>query len=307
MLKRLELDTLQAELSSIEYLIQGREDVDPIGFLQMNSRRQEIAEKIDAIKDYHSNKAEVGLFFGGNPVFGSKGIDADFTSAILDKFQSLVSKRFAFLENGSLSQRGPIPNSINTKLMITDVARGSFGFILEEGIKSEESIVDSDLKYVVEDVNNIIGRVSSSDEVAFEDIIEQLDSRVMNELISFYSVLFNAGATLKIVDDRNEYILSESKIRMAKSRMETVRISEERNFEIEGELYLLPSDKKFEIMTTNAEQSIKGRISKSFLDKHPAEINSIVGKHWHVRLIARDVLENDVVIKTTYTLIDCVQ
>ena len=76
---------------------------------------------------------------------------------------------------------------------------------------------------------------------------------------------------------------------------------------IEGELYLLPSDKKFEIITTNTEQSIKGRISKSFLDKHPAEINSIVGKHWRVRLIARDVLENDVVVKTTYTLIDCVQ
>jgi len=304
MLKKLELDTLQAELSSIEYLIQGREDVDPIGFMQLNSRKAEIEEKIASLKDVYSTKAEVGLFFGGKPVFGSRGIDTDFTSAILDKFQSLISKRFAFLENGSLSQRGPIPNSVNTKLMITDVARGSFGFILEEGIRAEQSIVDSDLKFVVEDVNNIISKISSPDEETFKDAIDQIDSRVLNELMAFYNVLYNAGATLKIVDDKCEYMLSYDNIRIAKRRIDTVRISEEREIFIDGNLYLLPHDKKFEIVMHSGKESIRGRISKIFMEQHPTDINSIVGKNWTLRLVARDITENESVVKTTYTLID---
>ncbi|CDH22363.1 hypothetical protein [Xenorhabdus bovienii] len=304
MLKKLELDTLKAELTSIEHLISERGSGDPIGLMQFISRKIELLDKINEIQNIHRTKAEVGLFFGGSPVFGSKGIDANFATLILDKFQALVSKRFAFLENGILSARGPVPNSNNTKLMITNVARGSFGFVLEETPQPYESMIESDLKYVVEDVNNIINNISSDEDDLFDNAFEELDERILIEIRGFYNTLYSSGATLRIVDSNNEYLLTNERIRRAKDRVELVKISEEREMTIEGNLYLLPSDKKFEIQLINSLESIKGRVNKGFFDKHPEEVSSLVGKSWVMHLVARDILENEVVVKTKYILTD---
>ncbi|EOT1164797.1 hypothetical protein ACNKCE_000199 [Cronobacter turicensis] len=302
MLKKLEMDTLKAELSSLDILINERAELDPIGAKQFIKRKRKLLEQIDSIAEHNTTLASVGLFFGGNPVFGSKGIDSHFASSILDRFQSIVNKRYAFLENGSLSARGPIKNVNNAKLMITDVARGSFGFVLEESPKESLLEVDTELKHVVADVTSILNKVSSTESEIFDEVFEDLDERTLNDIRGFYDELFNAKATLKVVDDQFEYVLSQERISTAKSRMETVSISEERTVEIVGRLYIVPFQKRFELRTSDGSEPIRGKISKQFFEAHASDLDSLLGKDWNARLLARDIFSNDVLINTKFTL-----
>ncbi len=302
MLKKLELDTLKAEVSSLEFLIAERSDGDPIGTKQFIKRKNKLLDKISFISQEVSPLASVGLFFGGNPVFGSRGIDSHFASSILDRFQSIVNKRYAFLETGALSSRGPIPNSNNAKLMITDVARGSFGFVLEENPKDTLDTVETELKHVVDNVSNILGKISSVDEVDFNEVFEDLDERTLLDVRAFYEELYSSKATLKIVDETNEYMLTEERIATAKRRMESVSISEEKVIDITGKLYLLPLDKKFEIHPLPAGDSIRGRVSKEFIDKQLGNLDSLLGRQGSFKLIARDVLKDGTVVNTKYIL-----
>ncbi|MFD3248178.1 hypothetical protein [Rahnella aquatilis] len=302
MLKKLEMDTLKAEVSSLELLINERSKDDPIGSKQFMKRKNKLLEKISLLTEESSPLASVGLFFGGNPVFGSKGIDSHFASSILDRFQSIVNKRYAFLETGFLSARGPIRNSNNAKLMITDVARGSFGFVLEESPKDSLLDVDTELKHVVEDVTGILNKISSPDSEVFEEVFEDLDERTLNDVRAFYEELFTSKATLKVVDDRSEFILNVDRISIAKLRMDSVRISEERTIFISGKLYIVPFDKRFEIRVSDGNEPVRGKVSKRFFEMHENDFDNILGKHWRSQIIARDIFSNDVLINTKYTL-----
>jgi len=302
MLKKLELDTLNAEISSLDFLISERVDDDPIGASQFLKRKNKLLEKVAAIQDNASALASVGLFFGGSPVFGSKGIDSHFASSILNIFQAIVNKRYAFLENGALSSRGPIPNSNNAKLMITDVARGSFGFILEENPKEVLADVETELKHVVDDVSGILAKISSADENIFTEVFEELDDRTLIDVRAFYEELASAKATLKIVDNENEYVLTADRINIAKGRMESVSISEEREFDVVGKLYLLPSDKRFEIQVAGEDAPLRGRVSKGFIEAHSLSLDSLVGSEASFRLTARDMFKDGMIINTKYIL-----
>ncbi|WKL82080.1 MULTISPECIES: hypothetical protein [Raoultella] len=302
MIKKLELDTLKAEVASLDYLISERSVEDPIGARQFIKRREKLLEKIATVNNAVSSFASVGLFFGGAPVFGSKGIDSHFASNIIDKFQSIVNKRYAFLESGTLSSRGPVRNSNNAKLMISDVARGSFGFVLEEAPKDSLLEVDTELKHVVEDVNDILNKISSPEDSVFEEVIEDLDDRTLNDVRSFYEELYSSQATLKVIDDRSEYILSLDKIFYAKNRMDRVRFSDETMTTIFGRLYVVPYEKRFELRVEGRDAPIRGKITKQFLESHSNDLDSIIGRDWNAQLLVTDIYRNDVLVSTRYTL-----
>lgn len=302
MLRKLELDTLNAEISSLDFLISERIEDDPIGASQFLKRKEKLLAKVQTIQQHASSAASVGLFFGGSPVFGSRGIDSNFASSILGKFQSIVSKRYAFLETGALSSRGPVPNSNSAKLMITDVARGSFGFILEENPKEVLADVDTELKHVVDDVSGILARISSADEDIFNEAFEELDNRTLIDVKSFYEELASSKATLKIVDNENEYILTLERINIAKNRMDSVSMSEERDFSVTGKLFLLPSDKRFEIEAEVEGAPFRGRVSKGFIEANKLRLDDLVGSQASFRLTARDMYKDGAIINTKYTL-----
>src|SRR3546814_8823797 len=104
-----------------------------------------------------STGAGVGCFFGGRPVVGSYGIQAEFGAKAVAEFQTLVSNTFAAAE-GTLGARGPVPQRDRTQLMLTDIARGSFGFILEQS--EDPELVDSAMKEVLGRAVDLVFRVA---------------------------------------------------------------------------------------------------------------------------------------------------
>lgn len=248
--RKLRLDGLQAELAgTLRQLDLAREYNDYVGTLQLKDRATEIQVEIGEISSIESPFASVALFFDGGPVFGSRGIDAEFAGKSLENFQSLISKTFAMRELGSLAERGRIPMRANANMMVTAVTHGSFGFVLEE-LSEQSEMHETALKNVVSEVDNILEGFGSLDESIFEGVADGIDSRTLISLRDFFREIDNSRATLRIVEDDREVILNEESVHRARLRADASEIEED-TAELSGTLLgFLPDHKRFEIVDT---------------------------------------------------------
>ena len=147
MLRRLERDATMADIAAVEALLGARTaEEDPVGHMQFIRRLADLMRRLEEIEAAPYTTAEVALFFGGRPVVGSYGIFAEFGAKVIAEFQTLVSSAFA-AQGGTLGARGPVPQRDRTQLLLTDFARGSFGFILRQA--EDPQLVDSAMKDVV--------------------------------------------------------------------------------------------------------------------------------------------------------------
>lgn len=311
MMKRLELDSLKADLAAVESLLASRtEDDDPVGWLQFSSRKADLAHEITKIEETPDNKAGVALFFGGRPVIGSRGILADFAGKALENYQDMVAKRFAAIETGSpLGERGRVPGRGNAQLMVTEVARGSFGFVLEEATQDADWI-ETPLKQVVEEVSDLIYRLSLVDEEGFESVVDTLDDRLLGSIRSFLKTLDEAGATLKLVEGQKEFILQREDVERARTRADSMEISE-RELEKTGMFFMLPDSRKFELYPVGGEPVCKGGMTADCLkeilggsSQIPADV---INSAWKVSLKVREVRQRTGATKISYTLTKLVE
>ena len=270
--RRLELDALQAELAGLGLLLDEAMDVsDPIGVLQYKQRRCEIEQEISSLLagDRH---ASVAVYFGGKPVFGSRGIAADFAGRVLEHFQGIVSKEFAKSELGSLGERGRIPLKNLTTLMVTGITHGSFGFLLEE-LTEQTEMFDTELKEMLPDTLKVIGSAGSVDDREFEENAENLDPRTLSALKDFFSDLDSFEATVRFVDDQHDLFLDDSAIDRAKARIEATQIDEDDTLmtgSLEG---FLPEHRRFELRSPSR-GLIYGTATKESTEQFASRIRS---------------------------------
>lgn len=304
MLKRLERDAAKADLAAVEALLNERSaESDPIGHLQFSRRAEAISRRLREIEAAPSTGAEVGLFFGGRPVIGSHGILADFGTKAVSEFQNLVSSTFAAAE-GALGARGPVPQRDRTQLMLTNVARGSFGFILQQA--DEPQLVDTQMKEVISRVVDLLFRVASPDQEAFEGVADNVDNRVLGSLRSFFKTLDDAGATVRFVEDQREFTLRRDEIELARERTEHATIVETAQTAT-GTLYVLPVARRFELHPLGGDEAFRGSIAPDCLANLTGggrEVRpGIIGTTQTVRLRVREIRAEGQDPKRGYTLI----
>ncbi|MFZ1326868.1 MAG: hypothetical protein WAT67_12760 [Candidatus Contendobacter sp.] len=306
MLKKLELESLQADLAAVTALLAARtEDNDPVGWMQLSERKADLKEELGRLNSMPPDtKATVGLFFGGGPVVGSKGIAAGFAGKILDRYHDLVAKRYVALESGPLGERGRIPTpSTNPQMIVTEVARGSFGFILEE-VSDKQALLDTSLKIVVEEISELIHRFSVVDEDDFEMVLNTLDSRLLASFKEFFKILDEAGATLKVATSQKEYVLQWEGVERARARADSMEAITESEEEHTGIIYLLPDSQRFELHGNGFVR--KGPVTTECLDTlrgEPVAIPAdVVGRTWQVILKVREVFQRNGTRKYSYTL-----
>ena len=289
--RKLRLDALRAELNSVQDLLrQAHDSGDPVGELQYSHRQELLEKEIEEIDKAVTTSASVALFFGGKPVLGSKGIAAEFAGSALEKFQDLVTRTFAKAELGPLGKRGPIPQKENTQLMVTELARGSFGFVLDE-MSEQTEFQETALKLMVDEVARIIEDAGSPNEPDFEAILESLDPRTLIALKDFFVILDNSAATIRIVDDERDFILDQYAVHRGRLRTEATSIEEKEAFKSGQILGFLPEHRKFELKPADGE-TIYGSVSKEAAEQYQAMISSgtdVVGRRWHVKLTVRTV------------------
>ena len=312
MVKRLELEALQADLAAVEELLSDRTEADdPSGWVQYSRRKLEIEKEIEAFGTRPGPAAEVALFFGGRPVFGSRAISSDFSSQALTAFQNLVSKRYAAPEQGGLASRGRIPQKDRSTLMISDIVRGSFGFVLSE-MNQDQELVDSRLKGTVDEISAILFRLCAEDEATLDVALDELNSRILAEIRLFFQILSDGGATLRIVEDDKEYLFPDEALRRGRERVERMDITEDENVEIDGLFYLLPASHRFELLPGDkALGVVRGAIGEVAYARMIG-IDGLISREYigntvHAHLGRRIIKEHGEILHTAYTLIDIIR
>lgn len=305
MLKKIEVDAAQADLAAVEALLGRRtRQSDPIGWQQFSKRRQELKDRVAELKNQISHSASVALFFGGLPVLGSRGIKADFGTKAIEQFQDIIKKRFAEYQ-GPIGSRGPTKQADQTAMIITDVARGSFGFVLEE--TQDQHFADSNLKVVVEDVMDLISSSIAPNDDVFDALLESVDPRVLSSLRTFFNHLDNEGATLRIVEDDRELSLPREAITRARNRTDKIEITEETR-DFEGKLFVLPESRKFDLISRDG-SSIRGSVAADFFkslstsDNDTPDLSSLIGADTDVLVRVRAVQSPNAAIRYAYRLI----
>jgi hypothetical protein len=304
-MNKLERAALEADLAAVQALLSQRtREEDPIGWMHFQSRVKENERRLQAITAELDTTASVALFFGGRPVIGSRGIDADFGGKALEHFQNAVSTQLAALQ-GTVGARGPIQLRARGQLLVTDVARGSIGFVLEEA-QPESQLVDSQVKSALDGVVDAIHRIGSPDEDAFEAAIEAVDNRVLSSVKAFFKLMDEAGATLRIVEGHQDFSFQREAVEVARKRIDDLEIDED-TIEETGIFYLLPDSRRFELHLPDGgvlRGTLSPEVSEQLIDVGGTPQPGIIGSSSSVRLIRRKITTRRREPRFSYKLIE---
>jgi hypothetical protein len=280
MLAQLEKQFLQADLAQArQMLADGQAFDDPIAEQQYGQRVARLERELAKLSQASAQApAGVALFFGGRPVVGSHGIKAAFGTQAIGQFQKLVSQRYAASETGPLSSRGRVPMSEDTQLFVTDVVRGSFGFVLQA---SEPANGDVVLKEVVDEVADTLSRMAAADDALFDEASAGVDNRQLGALKEFFKLLDDEGASLRVVEGERDFELTAQAVQRARQRAEALTI-EDRVETLEGEVigwaeYSL----RFELRLHADRSVVIGAVSREAMERLIQE--GLIPLHRHVR------------------------
>lgn len=313
MLKKLEHDAVAADLVAVESLIASRnENEDPIGFLQYSSRKEELVERLRRLEERVDRHAELGIFFGGGPVQGSRGINADFAGKALDDIQALISKRYAEVKIGGAGQRGRLPFMDRSKMLLTNVVRGSIGFVLEEASDNVE-IDDTPLRIVVDEVSDILVRVGAEDEAVFDKAADTLDQRSLKTLKEFFVMLDDQQATMRVMNGNRDVLLDRRGVSLARNRMQKIEIDESGD-ELVGTIFLMPASRRFEMSTniSGVQTTLIGTISRlataqlagqKGVGAIPVDARQVPQHPWRAEIQTRQIRERNRPPRHVYSLL----
>lgn len=300
--RKLKLNSLTSDQHAVQQLIsEAIEYGDIVGELQYREKLEKLDREISLLKNANETNASVALLFGGEPVLGSQGILASFAGNVLENFQELINKAFASKENGSLGERGKIPLKANSNLMVTQVAKGSFGFILDE-VSDQLEITETALKHTVDYVLDLINASAQPDDETFEKLIESLDKRVLQSLKDFFITLDKAHSTMRLVGDNQEYSLDSNWIHRARQRTEATEIDEDEELVELKVLGLLPEHCKFEAVTREG-NIIYGSTTRLAAEQFRSEL---IGKQVRVNLLTKSIKPLRRPERTVYKLLEFV-
>lgn len=302
-LKKLERDFAKADIAAVNSLLAQLSDEDVMTRFGLEARLEELQGELAALDDtMEEPTASAALFFGGQPVLGSRGIESEFGGAAVTKFQDLVAKVLAH-ENGGLGQRGVVPNRGASTLHITNIVRGSFGFLLEE-VRPQHQLVETTLKAAVDEVTRLLDAFGEPDEEAFRTAVEEIDERVLGTTREFFSLMRQRGATLRVVaGDRDNSFGAEAVARAADRASSTVL--QEGEEVIVGQLAgVLPDAHQFEFRASVDRGTLRGRVDRALAADQLSRFNrDFVDIDSKGRFRIKRVLRNDVVVRESYTLL----
>jgi hypothetical protein len=158
-------------------------------------RERELIEKIAALP-LGNKEARTILFFSGEPVQGSMGIDVSFAGRVLEPFQSMVMADYADRWHGSVGSRGRRHGEAQSRLILTGLPRGSFGLELARA-DNDDLFGESQLADTLAHVTRLVESAGLSD----EDFAEELDEtapRVIQNLQEFLEVVAKGKAGLRL-------------------------------------------------------------------------------------------------------------
>ena len=225
---KLDRDYISAEISALTALIASLPERDYLGRSSLEARRQALVEELDTLAAASEKGAKVALYFGGEPVLGSAGVEAEFSGSALSNFQDLLTKVWG-AGAGTLPAMGRVPDKAASQLHITSLVHGSFGFLLEEIDVQGEPLFETALRKAANTTVHYVASIAAENEAQFTETLEQLDPRVFSAVRDFFSSLYRKKATLRLVEGTVDARFDRTAVERAWNRLEAAKVEEDRS------------------------------------------------------------------------------
>jgi hypothetical protein len=271
MISKLEQNKLSAQLAAIDALLATIPESNLASRIGLEERRDELSSELQTLQSAVDHLASVAIYFGGEPVHGSRAIDAEFAASALSSYQEIVTKLWS---EGLREQSTPANKKIlkeGSRLKLTDIVHGSFGFVLEEIDWNGMPLFRSALREAMDkSVDCISGLADRSDEV-FADVMAVMNLPILTSVRNFYRILYKNKAVFRLVEGHTDQQFDAVAVERAFDRVEETTVEEE-NFSIEGELLgVIPMGRRFEFKRKDDGRIIAGKVgllfSQDYLDR----------------------------------------
>lgn len=201
------------------------------------------------------------ITFRGQPVVGQEGIYSDFALKAMAAFTDSIAVLAASFTN-PLAPVGPVPDRDQNQFLITGVAKGSFGFVLEEKPQGQLALDPvTPVSQAVEKFQEVVESTKHADDEQLTESIAGLDRRALDKIRTFLETLNDNGALCAL--EHGERVLrldSLAQVRTGIQKLACENIREERQ-EISGWFIgVLPRSRTFEFLRSDNNQVIKGKI-----------------------------------------------
>ncbi len=303
---------LEAELTFLSRVI---EDTPEERFFEragFEHRKKEIERIIRESQSLEKEPTKAFVTFRGKPVIGTRGIFAKFAGEALSAFSDAIATVGASMNN-DLGARGQVPERDKFSMVITAVARGSFGFQMEEFSQEGESQLalfetESPEKSPVESAlikmcAFLRATLSTDDELA--DAVLETDARAIESIRRFLGSLCSNEAFCAIDFEKEEGFRFKdlSEVQKSCERICQENIHEEdvvKTGVFEG---ILPKRRDFQFREDNSPDPIVGKIENEIEDV--AAINDYLKQRVEIRLVKKVVGQGRPRYRLTgYTLIE---
>lgn len=218
---------LLSQQATLNKLLNQTEQSDVIGQISLEARLQEVEEQLEAYEDFSPHAVNTNLTFRGSPVVGSRGIDAAFGPDAAKSFANAVALMGAS-KHGLLAPTGRVPHQEDYRLLITNIARGSFGFQFEEASQQPAFLGESTpVAMAIVQIKEILEASVGTDE-QLSDAIDETDRRALGAIQSFLKMVADGGAvcTLEFRGDVFRFTNTEQ-VRRSESRLSEDNIQED--------------------------------------------------------------------------------
>ena len=265
-----------------------------------------IAQREDELREELQNLPPAGreartvLFFTGDPVYGSRGIDAHFASTVLLPFLEMVKSEYAAEKHGHVGERGPRKDEDEARLLLTGLPRGSFGLELSHP-ESDDLFAEEQLSNVLVRLTELFSAAGKSDE-DFVHALEEVSPRVYSRLPDFFKSISDHGANIRMQTGDLEFELDKTHVSEAFDRVSSVQAID-REVTKQGVFRGATLDTwKFDFREDDGE-TINGRISEQVSEDEVASMLRLTNRPCIARLKETKITTQGGAVRTRYELL----
>jgi len=216
-------DFIRSQILDLDRLIEVTGD-NPLMSPGLLSRKADFERRLAELPAY-VRRPQTTFYFAGGPVRGSTGIDAEFTSKVLNLVQDMTTIEFLQRKHGVVGSRGPVAKAPEARLMLTALPRGSFGLELRPA-NEVDLIDDQHLGDALQHFTELLGAASNSD-ASFETALAEAPVRLLPKLKDFFQTLATFDAQLRLVTGDSELELNQTRISAAVERVQATQTQDE--------------------------------------------------------------------------------
>jgi len=257
---------LSSEINQLQMLIDEMPEYRIFEKKALETRLKKLEKKLSTLNEEAMSQKAV-ITFKGEPVFGTYGILADFASKASGSFSDAITAIAASLED-NLAYMGRIPHKKENQLIITNIARGSFGFEFEVPRNGTDTLMPelTSVEKALDAMQGLLNSTLLDDEEQITEIVEEIHPRAVSKVVEFLDTLKSNHAWFAYeFGERKVFFKNISDIDKAISILDQDNIKEDEETysgEFQG---ILPGRRTFEFLTSDKE-IIVGKISSEIKD-----------------------------------------